>query len=96
MERLGDKYIYDGKFDGNIIIVGWTGCGKTTFIQKLGKNKMFGEEILEVFWVLKINLSEEKEESIRASFEDQNVYFHYPSDLEDFNYLISNFTQKKI
>ena len=56
---------------------------------------MFGEEILEVFWVLKINLSEEKEESIRASFEDQNVYFHYPSDLEDFNYLISNFTQKK-
>ena len=21
MERLGDKYIYDGKFDGNIIIV---------------------------------------------------------------------------
>ena len=95
MERLGDKYIYDGKFDGNIIIVGWTGCGKTTFIQKLGKNKMFGEEILEVFWVLKINLSEEKEESIRASFEDQNVYFHYPSDLEDFNFLISDFTQKK-
>ena len=95
MERLGDKYIYDEKFDGNIIIVGWTGCGKTTFIQKLGKNKMFGEEILEVFWVLKINLSEEKEESIRASFEDQNVYFHYPSDLEDFNFLISDFTQKK-
>ena len=94
MERLGDKYIYDGKFDGNIK-VGWIGCGKTTFIQKLGKNKMFREEILEVFWVLKINLSEAKEESIRASFEDQNVYFHYPSDLEDFNYLITNFTQKK-
>ena len=43
----------------------------------------------------KINLSEEREESIRASFEDQNVYFHYPSDLEDFNFLISDFTQKK-
>ena len=56
---------------------------------------MFGEEILEVFWVSKINLSEEREESIRASFEDQNVYFHYPSDLEDFNFLISGFTQKK-
>ena len=56
---------------------------------------MFGEEILEVFWVSKINLSEEREESIRASFEDQNVYFHYPSDLEDFNFLISDFTQKK-
>ena len=55
---------------------------------------MFGEEIL-VFWVSKINLSEEREESIRASFEDENVYFHYPSDLEDFKFLISDFTQKK-
>ena len=34
---------------------------------------MFGEEILEIFWVSKINLSEEREESIRASFKDQNV-----------------------
>ena len=55
------------------LIVGRTGCGQTTFIQKLGKNKMFGEEILEIFWVSKINLSEEREESIRASFKDQNV-----------------------
>ena len=95
MERSRGDYTYDGKFDGNILIVGRTGCGKTTFAQKLGKNKMLGEEILEVFGVLKINLSEEREESIRASFEDQNVYFHYPSDLEDFNFLISDFTQKK-
>ena len=95
MERSRSNNTYDGKFDGNILIVGWTSCGKTIFIQKLGKNKIFGEEILEVFWVPKINLSEEREESIRASFEDQNVYFHYPSDLEDFNFLISDFTQKK-
>ena len=95
MERSRGDYTYNGKFDGNILIVGRTGCGKTTFIQKLGKNKMFGEEIVEDFQVSKINLSEEREESIRASFEDQNVYFHYPSDLEDFNFLISDFTQKK-
>ena len=57
--------------------------------------KIFGEEILEVFWVPKINLSEEREESIRASFEDQNIYFHYPSDLEDFIFLVSDFTQNK-
>ena len=95
MERPRGNYTYDKKFDGNILIVERTGCGKTTFIQKLGKNKKFGEEILEIFWVSKINLSEEREESIRASFKDQNVYFHYPSDLEDFNFLISDFTQKK-
>ena len=73
MERSRGNYTYDGKFNGNILIVGRTGCGKTTFIQKLGKNKMFGEEIVEDFWVSKINLSEEREESIRASFKDQNV-----------------------
>ena len=95
MERSRGGYTYDGKFDGNILIVGRIGCGKTTFAQKLGKNKMLREEILEDFWVSKINLSEEREESIRASLEDQNVYFHYPSDLEDFNFLISDFTQKK-
>ena len=95
MERSRGDYTYDRKFDRNILIVVRTGCGKTAFIQNLGKNKMFGEEMLKVFWVSKINLSEEREESIRASFEDQNVYFHYPSDLEDFNFLISDFTQKK-
>ena len=25
-------YTYDGKFEGNILIVGRTGCGKTTFV----------------------------------------------------------------
>ena len=42
-------YTYDGKFEGNILVVGRTGCGKKTFIQKLGKNKLFGHNITEVF-----------------------------------------------
>ena len=28
------EYSYDGKFEGNILIVRQTGCGKTTFIKK--------------------------------------------------------------
>ena len=36
------SYPYDGKFEGNVLIVGQTGFRKTTFIQKLAKNKMFG------------------------------------------------------
>ena len=28
------EYSYDGKFEGNILIVGQTGCGKTTFVKK--------------------------------------------------------------
>ena len=40
-------------------------------------------------------LSPEREEIIRESFADQELQFHYPHDIEDFNYLIENFTQKK-
>ena len=31
------EYTYDRQFDGNILVVGRTGCDKTTFIEKLGK-----------------------------------------------------------
>ena len=31
------KYMYDGKFEGNILIVGRTGCGKTTSVQNFGE-----------------------------------------------------------
>ena len=54
-EKFGD-YTYDGKFEGNVLIVGRTGCGKTTFIQKLRQNKMFGNNIVEVFGFLKFFL----------------------------------------
>ena len=36
-----DNEIYDGKFVGNILIVGRTACGKTFFTQKLATNTLF-------------------------------------------------------
>ena len=75
--------------------MGRTGCGKTTFIQKLGKNRLFGEEITDVFWVSKIKLSREREQMIRGSFEGREVHFSYPRDIDDFDYLVDNFTQDK-
>ena len=36
------EYSYDGKFKGNILVVGRTGCGKPTFVQNLGKSNLFG------------------------------------------------------
>ena len=37
-----ESYIYNGKFSGNILIVGRSECGKTTFVQKLALNNFFG------------------------------------------------------
>ena len=95
MEKLRDEYTYDGQFRGNILVVSRTGCGKTTFVQRLGKNRLFGEEITDVFWLSKITLSKEQEDFIRENFEEQEVHFSYPQDIDDFNYLIGNFMQTK-
>ena len=34
--------IYDGQFYGSVLVVGRTGCDKTTFLEKLGLNNFFG------------------------------------------------------
>ena len=50
---MENEYNYSGTFNGNILVVGRTGCGKATFIQQLGSNKIFGTEIKDVFGSLK-------------------------------------------
>ena len=37
------KHSDGSKFEGNILIVGTARCGKTTFAQNLGQNKLFGD-----------------------------------------------------
>ena len=49
MDEYREDYTFDGKFEGYILVVGRTGCGKTTFIQRIGKNKLFGRNLSEVF-----------------------------------------------
>ena len=78
------------------MVVGRTGCGKTTFIQNLGKNRMFGKDINLVFWVSKVRLSGEREDAIRESFSEQTVKFVYPNNLDEFNYLIDFFMSEKM
>ena len=90
-----EEYSYDRQFIGNILVVGRTGCGKTTFIKKLARNKLFGEKIKDAFWISKFVLSPEREDYIKKIFIDQKVHFSYPQDIEDFNYLIENFSQEK-
>ena len=42
--------VYNGQFYGNILVVGRTNCGKTTFIEKLGLNNYFGD-ITKTEWI---------------------------------------------
>ena len=52
--------IYDGQFYGNILVVGRTGCGKTTFLVKLGLNNFFGN-IIKTEWISVINIDKKSE-----------------------------------
>ena len=55
----GVNYSYDGKFEGNILVIGRTGCGKTTFVQNFGKNKLFRDNYLKKFvGSLKLNFQQ--------------------------------------
>ena len=87
------NYTYDGKFEGNILIVEQTGCGKTTFIQKLAKIKTFGN-LKEIFWISKILLSSEREKNISCCFQ-QHVDFKYPQTIDDFNMHLTFFQRKR-
>ena len=57
------------------------GCGKTTFLENLGKNKLFGD-VKEAYWISKVELSADRESNIRYCFKDQNVDFKYPNNVD--------------
>ena len=54
------NYVSDGRFQGNLLIVGRTFCRKSYFVQKLAINIFFGE-LKETEWVLYIRLSQARE-----------------------------------
>ena len=78
-----EKSVYDGKFTGNILILGRTECGKTTFVQNLAINNFFGE-LKSVKWLSGIKLSERREAEIESNFKC-DVKFDYPNDKDELN-----------
>ena len=55
---------YDGQFRGSILVVGRTGCGKTTFLEKLGLNNFFGN-IIKTEWISGIVI--DKKERLKSN-----------------------------
>ena len=83
------QYKYNGKFGGNILIVGRTWCRKTFFVQKLAINNFFSK-IEKVEWVSYIDLDKNREAEMQSCFYC-DVEFHYPKIIISFNNMLEQF-----
>ena len=86
---MSSKYIYDGKFKGNILVLGRTECGKTSFVQKLALYDFFGK-LKNAKWVSGIQLNESREAEIESNF-SCDISFFYPNDVNKLADLIEEF-----
>ena len=62
--------IYNGQFSGNVLVVGRTGCGKTTFLKKLGVNNFF-DNIKKTGWISGIDIDKQREAEIQSYFNNE-------------------------
>ena len=92
--EMSQNFQYEATFTNNILLLGQKGCGKTSFVLSLGKNKIFGCNLLSVDWVSKINVTKNREDKMRQCFIYTNVDFHYPNDVEELNLLIETFQKE--
>ena len=84
--------VYNGKFTGDILIVGRSECGKTYYTQKLAINNFFGK-LKKAEWVSYIILTREREAEIESCFQCE-VEFHYLQDQVALSDLIEEFKSR--
>ena len=72
---------YDGKILRNVLVLDITGSGKTTLVQEMGSNSMFGEP-RGVHWISKLQLYKLREAEINSCFTPK-FEFYSPQDEED-------------
>ena len=81
--------IYNGQFNGNILVVGRTGCGKTTFLEKLAINKFFGN-IIKIEWVSGIEIDTSREAEIQSCFSNE-TRVHIATEKDELDALLEIF-----
>ena len=86
--------IYNGQFNGNILVVGRTGGGKTTFLEKLAINKFFGD-IVKTEWVSGIEIDTSREAEIQSCFSNETKV-HVATEKDELDALIENFKSKAL
>ena len=81
--------IYDGQFYGNVLVVGRTGCGKTTFLEKLGVHNFFGK-IIKTERISGIEIDKQRETEIQSYFSNETEV-HIAKEQDELDSLIETF-----
>ena len=81
--------ICDGQFGGNILVVGRTGCGKTTFLDKLAINKFLGN-LVKTEWIGRIDIDKKREAKIQSCFSNETKV-HVAKEPDKLDLLIETF-----
>ena len=81
--------IYDGQFYGNVLVVGRTDCGKTTFLEKLGLNNFFSD-ILKTVWISGFEIDKQREAEIQYYFSNETEV-HVAKEQDELDSLIETF-----
>ena len=81
--------IYDEQFYGNILVARRTGCGKKTFLEKLGLNNFFGN-IRKTEWISGIDFDKKREAEIQSYFSNETEV-HVAKEQDELDSLIETF-----
>ena len=81
--------IYNGQFYGSILVVGRTGCGKTTFLEKLGLNNFFGD-IIKTECISGIEIDKQREAEIQSYYSNETEA-HVAKEQDELDSLIETF-----
>lgn len=74
-------FVYDWQLKENILVVGKTVFGKTTSVQRLAVNNIFGK-LEKAKWVLQIRLSKQRKAQIQSCFICP-LEFYYPKNVDE-------------
>ena len=81
--------IYNAQFYSNILVVGHTGCVKTTFLEKLRLGKFFGD-IIKTEWISGIDTDQTRKTEIESYFSNK-AEFHIAKEQDELYLLIETF-----
>ena len=81
--------IYNWQFYGNILVVGRTGCCKTTFLEKLGLKIFFGN-IIKTEWISGIDIDKKREAKTQSYFSNETEV-HVAKEPDELDSLIETF-----